>query len=192
MKASARKTSAAPRKAAAVAAVAAVDLQLFCPPNPKHPALGQPWNYGPYTYATDACVMVRVPARPKFASDPLSLGTGAETFFAEYPLPPAKALSELPALPRSKGMNVPCPECHGSGAVLNRKGLPLLCACCGGERHVLNRTAVDVGVRRFAAHYLYRLATLPGLRIAAALGKPSEPLRFVFDGGDGLLMPLRK
>ena len=53
-------------------------------------------------------------------------------------------------------------------------------------------TAIMLGKRKVATEYLRKLSTLPAIHIAAKTGKWNDPLRFVFAGGDGLLMPLRK
>jgi len=37
---------------------------------------------------------------------------------------------------------------------------------------------------------LARLSTLPGLQLSK-YGEPTETIRFKFDGGDGLVMPMR-
>lgn len=164
-------------------------LTPFCARETGSP-LAAPWTDGAFTYATDACILLRVPACQDVPAAPSPVTTSADEMFKSFAAPHAPKLEALPASVEKIAPLKTCPGCHGSGAVLTGKGKPAICPLCEGEKQVVNRRAVQIGEWRFAAHYLARLATLPGIRIAPP-GKKLAPLFFVFDGGEGLLMPVR-
>lgn len=71
--------------------------------------------------------------------------------------------------PSSKGAD-PCPHCDGLGIQQLREGL----AC---------------GDAKFSPRYLWLLKSLPGIQIAT--NGTDKAGHFIFEGGDGLLMPYR-
>ncbi len=171
-------------------ASARIDLAPFCAPEAKSPLLAQPWTQAGFTYATDARVIIRVPAQPGDVPADHPFTNSIEKFLADYPAPVDARFSALPTPDGTGSTCIACRECHGSGAILNEDSKPLVCPCCKGEKQTENTTSVAVGNRLVATHYLFLLAALPGIRIAAKTGKPHEPLCFAFDGGEGLVMPV--
>lgn len=155
-------------------------LRMFCA-NDSDPRelLRAPWKDAGWIYATNGHWIVRVaddgrsvPERtakhPKIGTKVTFDGT-AECDF--------KTLPEI-AQPAK------CPLCDGSG----RDEDDACWDCDGGGEDV--RAATDIGDARFANHYLRRLAKLPGIAFCA---RPDPlPGAFRFDGGYGLLMPVRK
>jgi hypothetical protein len=138
-----------------------IDLKPFCDPN--HPDLAQPFSQGDYTYATDSYILVRV---PKLAGAPVN--------------------PNVPVWTRAKDFT--------RAEVATYKLLAIAEAYRDVEYGVrgeqtkvwdLNR----VGVAWFARDYINLLADLPGLSVAH-VGE-LEAMPFKFNGGMGLLMPVK-
>ncbi|MDE2107035.1 MAG: hypothetical protein KGL39_58045 [Patescibacteria group bacterium] len=104
-----------------------------------------------------------------------------------------------------------CPECHGLGLIecdkcLNKedchrcRGKGVLytndvnaptCTNCDGSGKVAQQRTLQLGNKVFNVMFLEKLAILPGITIAADHGDEFSPMMFSFDGGCGLLMPMR-
>lgn len=165
------------------------DLAAFC--NAVVPSCAAPWSDGGYTYATDGAVLLRMKARANTpAANHPATGT-ANAALASYPAPDARRFEPLPPSITPATALIPCPECHGSGAVLSDKNKPIFCQNCLGEKTTWDTRPVQIGNQLFAAHYLARLSNLPGVLIATLNGHSPCPLRIAFDDGEGLLMPRR-
>jgi hypothetical protein len=74
-----------------------------------------------------------------------------------------------------------CKNCDGEGEIKAQ------CLKCGGKGYLIE--AVQIGDAHFSSSYLALLADLPGIAIAPN-GKDGAAY-FKFDGGDGVLMPMR-
>ena len=175
---------------AAVPTLVAVDLASFCSAQSDIGFLAAPWTHEGYAYATDGALLIRIPQSEEIAPLPGTPVIEAARRFQDLGLGSTVNFVPLPPLPpRLRGMKT-CPLCFGSGAVLNEKQKPILCGGCHGARHVKNARPVAIGDRNFSAHYCLKIAALPGLRVVIDGGQ-DQPLCFRFDGGEGLLMPLR-
>lgn len=97
-----------------------------------------------------------------------------------------------------------CEKCHGSGeakltsqeAADRLRGTnppPHICECCGGERTVEDTSPMVrlTDCLFVAPRYLVLIRELPNARIDLAHDGTSSPMWFTFDGGDGVLMPMR-
>lgn len=89
----------------------------------------------------------------------------------------------------------PCEHCDGVGETQKEKDeypLGLIpCWFCDGNGE--EEQAIDIGHGRFNAHYLRLIASLPNASFAPNPINPAAGAAlFVFDGGRGALMPLRK
>ena len=71
---------------------------------------------------------------------------------------------------------VPCDDCEGSGKIAARRNLSV---------EIALGTYID-------AVHLDRLRALPNVRIDTPQNKKFSPIRFAFDGGIGLIMPLSR
>jgi len=94
-----------------------------------------------------------------------------------------------------------CKRCNGDRCVpgpdepINRES----CKQCRGEGRHIKQNNLLVGTQRFDCRYLRLLATLPKVRLANSTkldsyikgGQPVGAAKFTFDGGEGLLMPMR-
>ncbi len=94
-----------------------------------------------------------------------------------------------------------CEQCSGTG-----KTDCVTCGCCGetvelnatitcpdceGNGETLWDVKVDFGHHHLNAFYLEKLLKLPGVRLAAN-NDPAGVMAIKFDGGEGVLMPMRK
>lgn len=98
----------------------AMDLQVFCDPTANRFAIGKPWVFGGWLYATNGRIAVRVPSsEPDSAPEELSFVKGYELFgnFRDCPI-------DWPTLPH---IAVACRECNGTGRKL------ITCATCKGD-----------------------------------------------------------
>lgn len=83
-----------------------------------------------------------------------------------------------------------CQECEQSGRVGDSSAPEAPCERCEGTGEDIH-IGIDVFTGHFAAHYVRRIAELPGVT-ASVDPDSSLPMVFQFDGGQGLLMPRRK
>lgn len=168
----------------------------------------QPVNFGEHTYVTDGRIGLRVARDPQYQEAPenykwpkqLGLWIDAEMMSAS--LSPLPAYQD-PPLER-------CHDCHGTGKVMADAeerviGLPddidlemtsigatlvvLACPDCKGSGET-DRVAVAFGKLGISLYYLKLLRTLPNLKIDIT-HCPECRIPFAFDGGEGLLMPMR-
>ena len=72
-----------------------------------------------------------------------------------------------------------CEECNATGRVMGESG----------ELSNTSYPKIEVGGVDFAPQYLRLIKSLPNAQLSPTEGKASP---FTFDGGDGLLMPMRK
>ena len=124
--------------------------------------LGQPWNHKGKTYATDKAILIITPKHSE-----VDIKNKYATYIckaiAKYPR--ATEFGPLPSLP------VPdyfCEECE--------------------EWHYSYRP-VQIGKAHINAIYLFKLHLLPNCKISQP-EEPEAPIHFIFDGGEGWLMPL--
>jgi len=86
-----------------------------------------------------------------------------------------------------------CKECDGSGQISNRYGIDrsekTKCNKCDGKK-LKPYQGIRVGGSTYDLKYLKDIADLPGMRIAVPVG-PMATAYFTFDGGEGILMPMR-
>lgn len=88
------------------------------------------------------------------------------------------------------GHDYDCLTCDGTGQVKRGKETDKIdCWFCDGTGHQQQRVIVDD--KHFDRRYLAKLKDLPGIRFSSGITQDS-PAYFVFDDGDGLLMPMRK
>jgi hypothetical protein len=192
-------------------------LARFC--HAENIILNVPWSRGVYTYATNGHILVRAPRLedvPEKEDAPevdkmFSIPLPDEWFpLADMALPALEATEKT--CPECNGAGTKeceCPECDGRGMVdfTNRHNdYEVDCKTCNGEGKIhkcdkCNATGkiavetlqpIKVGASHFQLRYLLLLKDLPNGKIAPAA--PSQSLLaayFAFDGGDGLLMPMK-
>ncbi len=142
-----------------------LDLQAYCSTDPRRAKqLGVPWSDGSYSYACDGRMLLRVPRRSEIAERDTAPGVAhlVAGTSGEEHFP--LPLQPLPAA---------CAECDGTGLV------PMVVPVGFGPQYISNL-------------YLARLHALPGARLANHPSDKNGPLHFHFDGGDGVVMPIKK
>ena len=190
-----------------------IRLELFCGSRPK---MGEPFSQGVYTYATNGHILVRVDKDPKYDKNegPCLMGLPFDhDKFATW--------QKLPKLPKAKGCELchgkgtvdECSECGGKGAIKwsnGRHAYEAECKSCNGDGLVGGRGLVCPNCRGMGTCHTYQSSILvKGFQLdmnylerIKALTNPVlafEPddtcckiIRFKFDGGVGLLMPMRQ
>lgn len=169
-----------------------INLEMFCS-GPDRPELAQPFSIGEWSYASNGHIMVRVPRREDVPENEADLPKKAPGLFPKAK-PRFRRVPKL--LPDDAELAVTttedCFECAGTG-----RGHPDCAACrctcpdCDGEGTITTKTyaQVKVGKVPFCVLYISWMQSLPDLEIGPA--RRMTPLSFRFDGGEGLLMPVR-
>ena len=160
-----------------------IDLKKFCSQwNQRYIV---PWSRGDYTFATDGRIIIRLPRMADVLEKedtPDALILWANVLISGDPvsipnLPPPKLVRCEDCLGESKEAIAECEECEGTGMI----------------RAVQN---TEVGGMTFADQYLELIKELPDYKFYPvkydfSLGFKAPPSPFTFDGGDGLLMPVK-
>lgn len=161
----------------------ATDLQVFCGTNEDRVELMQPWSRGEWSYATDGRVMVRVPRRGEVLDIAFAPMNAAALFTESFPRETSwEVLPELPEITMKD-----CLWCDG---LKSEEGPG--CDECGGEGKMPNLTPCRFGERDLNLIYLHKLARLGRVELAVEFGLHDTPLAFRWEGGQGLLMPMRR
>lgn len=163
-----------------------IDLSLFCGTDKHRPHLHQPFSRGDWTYATNGHILVRQPRRTdvpevKNSPNPEKLFAAVDVSLPSRPLP----VFEFPTPERTT-----CLSCEGRGTEHDCPDCQCECEICGGRGERVERITAGIGATSFSAKYIAMLAALPDIKV------PAEPpidaaMYFTFDGGDGLLMPMK-
>jgi hypothetical protein len=196
-----------------------MDLKRFCA-NKSDPRayLREPWAHKGYVYATNGHIVVRVPApdQAEAIAEHKAAAT-AEGLFATFPAIEAQPLPPFTlgeecffCAGTGEAYSVDCPDCDGEGEFIHgahdyeckecegggfvdAEKIPenkTVCHACYGRGYKAHRAPVGPMGAGFDASYLSWIAALPGVLFAAR--GPAESGRFTFDGGEGLLMPMRE
>lgn len=195
------------------------DLMPFCSTDPYWPQLAEPFSWDEWSFATNAAILVRVPRLAEVPETPEapSLAGLKDIFLSAWRSEtPAEIPAEIPSpqvkeckLCDGKGRLRVCVKCHGEGRCIcpscdddhecraceglgrvpERNG-PGVCDKCHGAGTIETVTPVRVGIVLLADKYLRLLRALPNVRVYT--NGPRDMVRFVFDGGDGVVMPMRE
>ena|SRR3990167_2778804 len=170
-----------------------IDLLKFCSSEKSRSNFRVPFSKGEYTYATNGHLAIRVARTNLNAPDCESIfATAIERGDPPWiDLPPFELKQEK------------CPGCLGTGFVDEEcrscaKESPNAYECeeCEGGV-ILSGSAIvkaEKGKVRLAAKYLDLLKDLPEIKIGVdgdESTRSDKPIRFKFEGGEGLLMPMR-
>lgn len=171
-------------------------LKTFCRLNdPFRPYFESPLSDSKWTYASDGYVAIRVPRMPEITSDSAQI-PALPKLFEEYPLPTDESGWVLPfTCDGCKGTGEwTCPTCNAVHACDMCEGEGFEAAVGPAFRQDEGKTYLSIGCQWFDVKYLRQIARLPKLRVYPcndAAKELSQPLRFSFDGGSGLLMSVR-
>jgi hypothetical protein len=157
-----------------------VDLNLFCDLERRRPGsdLSVPFSLNGHSYATNGHICVRVPRRPDIPEN-------KEAPHVDERLPWDFSRVKFGPLPEPEYLPDQCGWCDGRGYQHKCPDCRCECKYCDGSGLLPPR--VRIGKVVFAALYIEWIQALPGLEIGKP--KPSRPLPFRFEGGEGLLMP---
>lgn len=171
-----------------------IDLKPFCSENDIRYYLNAPFSEGEFSYASNGHILIRVPRRDDVPEvDEKSTMKGrVDKLLAENPFVAAVPIPDIPP-----PVEADCYCCNGDGAHDYKCGgaPPYDCGECDGTGKQMDEPGdstypfVDVGGTHFAPKYLRLIKSLPGYQFSPIEGKASP---FKFDGGEGLLMPMRK
>lgn len=175
-------------------AVPMLDLQQFCAVDDEwRPHLNKPFRFKGYVYATDGRLLIRIADDESFPAydklDPTSFLKQAEQ--ASYIIAPKV---ELPPVKAAK--RIDCPGCNGRGHEHDCPDCECECDACCGSGFIDDTPEVSTmfAGQIFDVKFIRKIYTLPGLEIAPNPGGCDlfTPLCFRFDGGLGVLMPMRQ
>lgn len=162
-----------------------IDLKKFCSNRNKRCAV--PWSRGDYTFATNEHIIVRVPRLsdiPEKEEAPDALILWKTVLISGDPV-------LIPDLPSP--IMVRCEDCLGEPRVAIAE-----CEECNGTGMVRDIQNSEVGGMFFADQYLELIKELPDYKFyPVKYDFPTGgsfrvgPSPFTFDGGDGLLLPVR-
>lgn len=195
------------RPAADSTEVPVIDLKPFCAVSDIRQYMLTPFVVDGQTIATNGQILIRVqgvdPAANQDAPIAQSVRALFETVYADFvPLPPLPKAQKCRVC-KGAGFieDADCEDCNGNGEFMH--GVHIYeCQNCDGTGTVgrvqcrgsecdggFVREAVQIGDATFSARYLRLIAALPNARICT--DGPQGTAAFVFDGGDGRLMPVR-
>ncbi len=161
-----------------------LDLTPFCSTDPSRPYLGMPFNRGDLTYATNGHIAVRVPKR----RDCPEGKTAAEKVF---PADPPISLRELPKYKIPRVKSEACGACDGRGYEHDCPDCTCVCIRCDGAGKCAEPISVALGGAVFDGRYIKMLLRLKSVMVPAD-PDPFAGMYFKFDGGEGVLMPMRR
>ena len=169
------------------------DLQKFCYEGLGKDKIKIPWTDGEYTYATNGHICIKVPAISDVPEIPNPVN--AEKIFRKLPQPFEWFPVPPVAKPR-KQKEIICVDCDGTGKDDDNKcpkcGHKKDCPECDGTGKVkeyIPPRFLQIGDQFFDEKYLYLLQGFPNVQIGPATGEIAA--RIKFDGGEGLLMPVK-
>lgn len=193
-----------------------IDLTEFCSKDVYRTNITTPWNDGEYALATCGALMVRVP-RQDGLTERLTDGIHRPDYRRVITVPvDAEYVAQFPAIKEMERKcaecggsgtdQIDCEDCSGTGSVdcphccqemdceecdgTGKKGdSKKVCNVCNGSK-VLKYTLHEIGENHYTSLLLDKIKDLPGIRIANA--GHMKPTHFIFDGGDGVIMPTRE
>lgn len=172
-----------------------VDFTKFCDVHASDRYnMGVPFVKDGYEYATNTRICVRrkvdaadTPIGDKRFPNAAQLFVGSfhgvtAAYFLEVML---KTWSEVPCWCCNETGKCHCEACEGVGDTR------VICECCAGSGSVYFPRTVDIGTALVDTRYDKLIRELPGIRVRIpGEGDEQKPICFVFDGGEGLLMPM--
>jgi len=171
-----------------------INLKPFCGDDDPRDYLNAPFSEGTFTYATNGHILIRVARRDDVpeVDDKSSMKGKCEKLFADNPFVAAVPIPEVPPL-----VEEDCDCCNGEGTHERKcgKSSDYPCAECNATGSVMVEPdeskwpRIEVGNAGFDPRYLRLLLTLPNVQLSP---NAMEPAPFTFDGGSGLIMPMRE
>jgi len=165
-----------------------MNLQVFCADPAVRAMFSIPFSFEQNTYATDGHIAIRLP-RDERVKIRDSAGDLCKRLFEKVPTTEFKKAPTIVIPPREE--DEPCGKCMGRGLLHDCPSCECRCPSCAGSGHESEYRNLSFGYEKgiFAGRYLALIKDLPNLQFGKAT--ELEPMVFRFEGGDGLLMPMR-
>lgn len=170
-------------------------LREFCNGDERRPITCRPWSVGDYSYATNGHIIVRI---PRIADVPPPDDAKIEKTAQQIDEWLAKLADAkrdpVPRLDIPKGKSWRCDKCDGRGTEHDCRDCGCECDECDGTG-TCHQTVMVAWRGTHINRNMWRLiAALPGSTIAASPPLPPvmDHVSFAFDGGQGIVMPMRK
>lgn len=170
-----------------------IDLQQFCATNDGRLYLMTPFSDDTHTLATNGHVIVRVPKRADTEGHKDAPRDKARALFDKSPLVGAVPMPAFNIPPPPPVVMEDCAWCH-DGKEHDCPECTCECEECDGKGETEAGEEAQITVRGvpFNARYIRQIFALPGLMLPGAVTNDKDvPMPFSFDGGEGLLMPMR-
>lgn len=167
-------------------------LQHFASTDETRQEVMKPWTYGEHTFATDERIMLWVPKIEGADTAERKCQAAASELMLKFP---KGELKPMPT-PPPEGWGIPCQVCEGKGKC-NKIScdscgeIIIECVECNGTGKQLWEYSVAFGNQKLNAEYLDKIIRHLKLPRLIENPDPRGPVGIRFDGGHGLLMPLR-
>lgn len=168
-------------------------LRNFCSGDERRPITCRPWSFGDFSYATNGTIIVRVPlvADVPIVADREKTAKMVDQWLTNY-----ASMERVPA-PRidlPKGRSWTCDECDGRGTKHDCPDCGCDCRECDGTGRCHQPVLVAWRGTHISRENWRLVTALPGSVIAASPPLPPvhDHISFAFDGGSGIVMPMRK
>lgn len=163
-------------------------LRMFCAKEHEiRPALHNPFSKDGYTWATNGHMMIRVDLMDEIAEHPTAPNV-TKVFNDAFDGSNMRKLNHEGF--SYEEMETECTACDGRGTEHDCPDCTCECEYCNGSGVCVQKTSVYVGKALFNASYIKTLLSLPNI-VVQSDPDPMKPMPFSFDGGCGLLLPLR-
>jgi hypothetical protein len=165
-----------------------IDLTPFCSTDRRRPNMQHPWSRGDWTYATNGHIMIRLPRSSGVAEN--GEAPNAEKIFDQV-----ASQSETLPLPKFKMPRLKteeCVSCDGRGFAHDCPYCHCECESCDGAGSATEKASIELFGANYDVKYIKLIRDLPKSEFSCWPPPLDAPARFVFNGGDGALMPLRK
>lgn len=170
-------------------------LRSFCTGNERRPITCRPWSVGEYSYATDGTIIVRVRRLDDVPppDDPKIEKTAARIDEWIGKLASA-ALAPVPRVEIPAGKSWRCDKCDGRGTEHDCPDCLCECDDCDGSGSCHQPVMVAWRGTHICRSKWRLIAALPDSKIAASPPLPPiyDHVAFAFDGGVGIVMPMRR
>lgn len=143
--------------------------------------LHKPFTHNGFTWATNGRIAVRVPSMESVPENGLAPKNTAYVF---KPFDAEKCIAPMPVFPPVE--LVACSSCGGTGEEADGSA----CWKCEGEPMSEKAESVQCGTRKISNILLAKMAKLSGVLMQID-GDKLSPCSFTFDGGCGLVMPMK-
>ena len=143
-------------------------------------------------YATCGRIAIRVPTKEPDDSNKPYKRPDASALFKDFNVIGLEAF-KIP--PLDGVISRDCKSCHGVGERICDMGHTHECDDCEGGT-IQEWPKKEIGGHLFSERFLSKMVALPGLKfyptVATFYPTGAKPAFFTFDGGQGLLMPMKK